>query len=339
MTPEANPADPLLSVRGLARHYPVRLPGGLFGRPGLLRAVDGIDFDLARGETLGLVGESGCGKSTTARLALGLIPPTAGEIRFDGKPVSARQDAAWRARRRRMQMVYQDPLGALDRRLGILDQIAEPFAIHAPDMPRAEGRERAAALMDATGLRADMATRFPHELSGGQRQRVVIARALALEPDLLVCDEPVSALDVSIQAQVLNLLDDLRARTGFAALFISHDLKVVRQMADRVAVMYLGRIVEEGPPEDLFRAPLHPYAQALVAAVPSPGRKRARTALRGDPPNPVNAPPGCPFHPRCPVAVARCKAERPPLLRDAGRAVACHLSPAAPAPSPASIAA
>ena len=337
--PATERATPLLAVRGLARHYPVRLPGGLFGRPGLLKAVDGIDFDLARGETLGLVGESGCGKSTTAKLALGLIPPSAGEIRFDGAPASARQDAAWRARRRRMQMVYQDPLGALDRRLGILDQIAEPFAIHAPEIPRGEARERAAALMDAVGLRPDMAARFPHELSGGQRQRVVIARALALEPDLLVCDEPVSALDVSIQAQVLNLLDDLRARTGFASLFISHDLKVVRQMADRVAVMYLGRIVEEGPPETLFRAPLHPYAQALVAAVPVPGRKRARTALRGDPPNPVDAPPGCPFHPRCPVAIARCATERPPLLRDAGRAVACHLAPASPTPAAVSAAA
>ena len=333
--------EPLLTARGLARHYGVRLPGGLMGRRATLKAVDGIDFELARGEILGLVGESGCGKSTTAKLVLGHVAPSAGEVRFDGAPVPVDHGGDWRRLRRRMQMIYQDPLGALDRRLPVAAQIAEPFQIHRPDLSRAERRVRAEELMRSVGLRPDQADRFPHELSGGQRQRVVIARALALDPTLLVCDEPVSALDVSVQAQVLNLLDDLRARTGFAALFISHDLKVVRQMADRVAVMYLGRIVEEGSPEEVLHAPLHPYTQALVSAAPSPhaARRRQRIVLRGDPPNPVEAPSGCPFHPRCPVAVARCAAERPPLLRDAGRAVACHLAQTsaggfAPAPLP-----
>ena len=323
---------PLLEVEGLTRHYPVRLPGGLFGRRASLKAVDGVGFAIRRGETLGLVGESGCGKSTTAKLVLGLIPPTAGSIRFDGAAVPSDLGPNWRRLRQRMQMVYQDPLGALDRRLPLADQIAEPLDIHAPLTPRAERRDRALALMEAVGLRADMAGRYPHEISGGQRQRVVIARALALDPDLLVCDEPVSALDVSIQAQVLNLLDDLRARTGFASLFISHDLKVVRQMADRVAVMYLGRIVEEGPPEAVFRDPLHPYARALVAAIPVPGRRRARTQLRGDPPNPVDRPAGCAFRDRCPLAMPRCADEEPVLRAEGGRAVACHLTGAGAPP-------
>lgn len=318
---------PLLSARALARHFPVRLPGGLFGRPGTLKAVDGVNFDLARGEVLGLVGESGCGKSTTAKLVLGHLPPSSGEVLFDGALIPADRSSDWRRLRRRMQMIYQDPLGALDRRLPVLTQIAEPFDIHFPTMPRAERRERAEALMDSVGLRPDQASSYPHELSGGQRQRVVIARALALDPELLVCDEPVSALDVSIQAQVLNLMSDLRARTGFAALFISHDLKVVRQMSDRVAVMYLGRIVEEGLPEEVFHSPLHPYSQALVSAAPTPRRRaRDRIVLKGDPPNPVNVPRGCPFHPRCPVALAHCSEKAPALLRDAGRAVACHLA-------------
>jgi peptide/nickel transport system ATP-binding protein len=320
----------LLEVRDLARHFAVARPGGLWGRRATLRAVDGVSFDIEAGRTLGLVGESGCGKSTTARLVLGLTPATAGDIRFDGVPVTARHDGDWRRARARMQMVYQDPLGALDRRQAVAEQIGEPLAIHRPLTPRAERAERVAALMDAVGLRRDQAARYPHELSGGQRQRVVIARALALDPQLLVCDEPVSALDVSIQAQVLNLLDDLRARTGFAALFISHDLKVVRQMADRVAVMYLGRIVEEGAPDEVFHAPLHPYTQALVAAIPTLGRRRVRTTLRGDPPSPVDRPPGCPFHTRCPVAIARCASETPALRHDAGRAVACHLAAATP---------
>ncbi|MFO7855147.1 MAG: ABC transporter ATP-binding protein [Paracoccaceae bacterium] len=331
----------ILEAKGLKRHYGVTMPGGLLGRRAVLKAVDGIDFSIPRGGVLGLVGESGCGKSTTAKLVLGHVPPTAGEVRFDGAPVPVDHGGDWRRLRRRMQMIYQDPLGALDRRLPIVAQIAEPFEIHRPEMGRAERRERALRLMDLVGLRPDQAPRYPHEISGGQRQRVVIARALALDPALLVCDEPVSALDVSIQAQVLNLLEDLRAETGFAALFISHDLKVVRQVADRVAVMYLGRIVEEGAPEQVFHDPLHPYTQALVSAAPSPRAAvaaRRRIVLKGDPPNPVDVPPGCPFHPRCPVAVARCREAVPSLTRDAGRAAACHLAVSAgglnPAPRP-----
>jgi peptide/nickel transport system ATP-binding protein len=325
---------PLLRVRDVRRHYEVRLRGGLFGRPATLKAVDGISFDIARGETLGLVGESGCGKSTTAKLVLGLIPVSAGSVEFEGEPVKAVHDATWRRQRRRMQMVYQDPLGALDRRLTIRDQIAEPLAIHEPGRSRAERNETAAELMASVGLRADMADRYPHELSGGQRQRVVIARALALDPDLLVCDEPVSALDVSIQAQVLNLLDDLRERTGFAALFISHDLKVVRHMSDRVAVMYLGKIVEAGLPEEVFRRPQHPYTRALVSAIPVPGRdtQRERIVLQGDPPNPVDVPAGCAFHTRCPMARAECSRSVPALVESGGHAVACHVvNGAAPA--------
>ncbi len=328
-----NAADkPLLSVTNLKRHYDVRLPGGLFGTPATLKAVDGISFEIMKGKTLGLVGESGCGKSTTAKLVLGHIPVTAGEIRFDGEKVTAKHNAQWRAMRRRMQMIYQDPLGALDRRLSVADQIGEPIRIHEPEAPKAERDERVASLMADVGLRRDMADRFPHELSGGQRQRVVIARALSLKPDLLVGDEPVSALDVSIQAQVLNLLDDLRQSTGFTALFISHDLKVVRQMSDRVAVMYLGRIVESGAPEEVFRRPQHPYTQALVSAIPTIRRSAVanRIVLKGDPPNPVNAPPGCPFHTRCPSAIAQCKTEVPALLETAGHKVACHLVNNAP---------
>ncbi len=317
---------PLLSVRDIKRHYQVRVPGGFFGRDALLKAVDGLSFDINRGETLGLVGESGCGKSTTARLVMGHIPLTAGSVAFDGQPVTARHDSDWRAMRRRMQMVYQDTLGALDRRLTISEQIGEPFAIHEPVMTAGQRHERALSLMDSVGLRADMARRFPHELSGGQRQRVVIARALALSPDLLVCDEPVSALDVSIQAQVLNLLDDLREQTGFAALFISHDLKVVRQMSDRVAVMYLGKIVETGAPEAVFKRAQHPYTKALISAIPTPRNRgrRERIVLEGDPPSPVDVPPGCAFHTRCPLAMTQCRLDTPVLSGDGDHLVACH---------------
>ncbi len=322
----------LLRVRELKRHYDVRLPGGLMGRRAKLKAVDGISFDVEKGKTLGLVGESGCGKSTTAKLVLGLIPANAGSITFDGKPVTASHDAAWRAMRRRMQMIYQDPLGALDRRLPIADQIGEPLVIHEPGLAASYRRERVAELMAAVGLRRDQAGSYPHELSGGQRQRVIIARALALSPDFLVCDEPVSALDVSIQAQVLNLLEDLRAKNGFASLFISHDLKVVRQMSNRVAVMYLGLIVEEGPPEAIFHDPMHPYTRALVSAIPTPARRgrRERIVLQGDPPNPVDKPAGCPFHPRCPSAMDICRTTPPKLIGHGPRRVACHLHDDAP---------
>ena len=318
----------LLEATNLRRHYQVRAGRGPFGGKATLRAVDGVSLSLAPGRTLGLVGESGCGKSTTGKLVLGFIPPTAGAVRYRGSDMPPAGSPAWRALRPRMQMVYQDPLGALDRRLPVGVQIMEPLAIHGGKTP-AEQRDRAAKVMAAVGLQMHQFDRYPHELSGGQRQRVVLARALMTEPDLLVCDEPISALDVSIQAQVVNLLLDLQEQLGIAYLFISHDLKVVRQVSHEVAVMYLGRIVEQGEAESLFARPQHPYTRALVSAIPvlaSPGGpRRERLLLQGDPPNPVDVPPGCAFHTRCPFATAACRAEAPVLraLPD-GRRVACH---------------
>ncbi|MGL4965339.1 MAG: ABC transporter ATP-binding protein [Inquilinus sp.] len=315
----------LLLVDGLVKQYPVAGRRG-----GTLHAVDGVGFTLAAGRTLGIVGESGCGKSTTAKLVLGMIPATSGRIAFAGEPVTALRDARWRDQRRSMQMIYQDPMAALDRRLTVGEQLLEPLAIHGIEAGDAARRDRALSLFDAVGLRPELFGRYPHELSGGQRQRVVIARALILDPKLVVCDEAVSALDVSVAAQVINLLQDLQARSGIAYLFISHDLKVVRQVADEVAVMYLGRIVEQGRPDQLLHAPAHPYTEALVSAVPGMRpRRRERIVLAGDPPNPVDRPSGCAFHPRCPRALPRCRVEAP-ALRPApdGRLAACHLVPA-----------
>ena len=308
----------LLEAHDLVRRYDMRR--GLLGRRVEMRAVDGVSFKLERGRTLGLVGESGCGKSTTGRLVLGLEPPSAGTVLFDNAPMPARGTAAWRKSRARLQMVFQDPLGALDRRLTIGRQIAEPSVIHG-QTPRVE------ELIDAVGLGKDLASRFPHELSGGQRQRAVLARALATSPELLVCDEPISALDVSIQAQVMNLLVSLQQRFDTAVLFISHDLRAVRQVSHRIAVMYLGRIVEEGEPDAILQAARHPYTQALVSAIPQPTRRgEQRIVLKGDPPNPVDRPSGCAFHPRCRHATARCTVEAPALeARPDGRLVACHL--------------
>ncbi len=311
----------LLVVDNVARRYPVRR--GLFGRSDTVRAVDGVSLTVEPGRTLGVVGESGCGKSTTGRLALGLEPPDAGRVLFEGAPMPPSGTAAWRRQRARLQMVYQDPLGALDRRLTIFDQVAEPLLIHA--ISRAA---RVESVLRAVGLGTDQARRYPHELSGGQRQRAVLARALVTDPVLLVCDEPVSALDVSIQAQVINLLTDLQAERGVAMLFISHDLKVVRQVSHTVAVMYLGRVVEHGDPDTIFTQPAHPYARALVSAVPVPGRRvPTRIVLQGDPPNPANRPRGCAFHPRCPSVAAMCRSADPVLkpLPD-GRLVACHVA-------------
>ena len=324
---------PLVSVDGIARRYAMRR--GLFGRPVEIRAVDGVSFALLPGETLGIVGESGSGKSTTGRIVLGLEPADAGSVAFDGAAMPETGSAAWRRQRARMQMIFQDPLGALDRRLPIATQVREPLDIHGLGDEKSRG-ERVADLLDRVGLSADHGRRFPHELSGGQRQRAVLARALASKPDFLVCDEPISALDVSIQAQVVNLLTDLQADLGLAMLFISHDLRVVRQVSRRVAVMYLGRIVEEGDADDLFARPAHPYTRALVSAAPTPGRRMAdRVVLTGDPPDPADRPSGCAFHPRCPVAAPRCREVEPALIEVApGRRAACLLVEAAETPSP-----
>jgi peptide/nickel transport system ATP-binding protein len=321
----------LLALEDVSRRY--ARPRGLFGRRVAVHAVDGVTLSLPAGRTLGIVGESGCGKSTTGRLALGIEPPDTGHVRFEGQALPPASGREWRRLRARMQLVHQDPLGALDRRLTIATQIEEPLRIHGIGSA-AERRDRVAALVRDVGLRPDHAARRPHELSGGQRQRAVLARALATDPALLVCDEPVSALDVSIQAQVVNMLLDLQADRGIAMLFISHDLKVVRQVSHEVAVMYLGRVVEQGDPEAIFADPVHPYSRALVSAIPVPGPRRVeRIVLAGDPPNPADRPSGCAFHPRCPVALAICRAE-PPVLRPLadGRAVACHLADARSAP-------
>jgi peptide/nickel transport system ATP-binding protein len=317
---------PLVAARDLSRTYRARR--GLFGATTDVRAVNRVSFDIRAGETLGVVGESGSGKSTLGRLVLGLEPPDQGSVRFRGDPMPAVGSGPWRAQRAEMQMIYQDPLGALDRRLPVLWQVREPLDIHGVAVP-AERSQRALDLLTSVGLSPEQASRFPHELSGGQRQRVVLARALVTIPSFLVCDEPVSALDVSIQAQVVNLLVDLQARLALAMLFISHDLRVVRQVSNRIAVMYLGDFVEHGDADDLFAEPLHPYTRALVSAAPVVTRSasQSRIVLKGEPPNPADRPSGCSFHPRCPIAVARCRAEAPALTAlsgHAGRSVACH---------------
>jgi len=319
---------PLLEVRDLVKHFPVRR--GAFGRvQGHVRAVDGVSFDLWRGETLGLVGESGCGKSTTGRAILRLVEPTAGTVRFDGQDVGALDRSKLRALRRRAQIVFQDPVGSLNPRLSVGAMLEEALAVHGLGGPNR--RDRAVELLEQVGLSADHIDRYPHEFSGGQRQRLGIARALSVEPELLVLDEPVSALDVSVQAQVINLLADLQEKLGLTYLFIAHDLALVEHVSDRVAVMYLGRIVEMADARALYAAPRHPYTRALLSAVPRPdpvGRAaRERIVLAGDVPSPVDPPSGCTFHPRCPHPAkdAKCRDVVPSLERDAaGGAVACH---------------
>jgi peptide/nickel transport system ATP-binding protein len=315
---------PLIEARKLVRIYALR--HGPFSRPSFVRAVEDVSLSVFPGETLGIVGESGSGKSTLGRMLLGIDPAQGGEVRFEGQPMPRLGTPEWRALRAKMQLVYQDPLAALDRRLTIATQIGEPLDIHRVG-PR-EGRAgRVEELMAVVGLRRDQADSYPHELSGGQRQRAVIARALAARPKLLVCDEPVSALDVSIQAQVVNMLSDLQEENGIAMIFISHDLKVVRNLADRVAVMYLGRIVEEASSDVIFQSPRHPYTKALVSSMPIPGKKlEGRVILQGEPPNPAARPSGCAFHPRCPVARDICRTVTPALRQiEKGRTAACHV--------------
>jgi peptide/nickel transport system ATP-binding protein len=323
------PAQPLLLVRDLRRHFPIR--GGLFGgQVATVRAVDGVSFAVRKGETLGIVGESGCGKSTTARLLMRLLDPDAGTMVFDGEPVGATGAGGMPLKdyRRQVQMVFQDSYASLNPRLPIEDTIA--FAPRVHGVPAREARERAHELLAAVGLEpAQFARRYPHELSGGQRQRVNIARALALHPRLVLLDEPVSALDKSVEAQVLNLLMDLKERFGLTYVFISHDLNVVQYVSDRVLVMYLGQVAEQGPVEAIYERPAHPYSQALLASRPSmdPARRRTEPPLTGDPPNPVNPPSGCRFRTRCPFAEPVC-AERAPAAADlgGGHAAACHMA-------------
>jgi oligopeptide/dipeptide ABC transporter ATP-binding protein len=316
--------SPLLAVENLVKHFEI---GGFLRRgQTVLRAVDGVSFSIARGETFALVGESGCGKSTVARLVLRLLEATRGSIAFGGVELTKLRGRRLLEYRRKMQIIFQDPYGSLNPRMTVGDILGEPLRIHGI-VPASEIDARVTRLLDMVGLPSSHARRYPHEFSGGQRQRIGIARALALQPDLVVCDEPVSALDVSIQAQIVNLLADVQKELRLSYLFISHDLMVVRHMADRVAVMYLGRLIETAPTDAIFAAPRHPYTRALLDAVPlpDPDLGRTRRAVQGDVPSPVAPPPGCHFHPRCVHAVERCRAEVPTLeADDLGHAVACH---------------
>jgi oligopeptide transport system ATP-binding protein len=332
-------SPPLLQVTQLVKHFP--LPRGVFKRErAVVHAVDGVSFTLQAGQTMALVGESGCGKSTLGRLVLRLLEPTSGRVSFKGVELTELDARALRAQRSKLQMIFQDPYASLNPRMTVAQTLAEPLALHG--LAPGRRRERAAELLELVGLAPQYLQRYAHEFSGGQRQRIGIARALAVEPDLIVCDEPVSALDVSIQAQVVNLLQDLQLRLGLSYLFIAHDLAVVKHIATHVAVMYLGQFVESASKAQLFAQPRHPYTQALLAAIPQPDptRQPQRLLLEGDVPNPVTPPSGCRFRTRCPYAQARCAAEVPQLSGAAGHQVACHFwqdipaPPSAPPPAP-----
>ncbi len=332
--PRADSSEPLVQVEGLEVHFPV-YKGSFFKRAaGAVRAVDGLSFEIRKGETLGLVGESGCGKSTTGRALMRLVDATAGRIDFEGEDLLALRGEALRRKRRDFQMIFQDPYGSLDPRMTVLDIVAEPLRAHG--LGGADVQAKVQEILALCGMSARFIRRYPHEFSGGQRQRVAIARALALRPSFIVCDEPVSALDVSIQAQVLNLLVKLQRDLSLTYLFIAHDLAAVRHLSDRIAVMYLGKIVELSPAAAIYARPAHPYTQALISAVPIPDpaaeQQRQRIVLEGDVPSPLNPPSGCRFHPRCPLykdldtaQQARCRGEEP-LLRiiGDGRQAACH---------------
>lgn len=319
-------AEPLLSVQNLKKYFPVRR-GVLSRITAHVKAVDDISFTINRGETFGLVGESGCGKTTAGRAVLRLIEPDAGTIRFDGIDLSSLGREELRLKRRDMQIIFQDPYGSLNPRMTVRTIVGEPFAIHHI-ASRSERNDRVAELLKTVGLDSAVMSRYPHEFSGGQRQRIGIARALALKPKLIVADEPVSALDVSIQAQIINLLADLQKQLGLTYLFISHAIPVIEHISTRIGVMYLGKLVEVGTSAQICLAPKHPYTQALLSAVPvpDPGAKKQRVVLHGDVPTPIHPPAGCRFHTRCPIAVDRCKVEEPPLRQLAdGRDAACHL--------------
>lgn len=325
MTDLTPSASPLVTVKDAHCVFNTGQRESLFGPVKKLHAVSGVNFDVRRGETFGIVGESGCGKSTTAKIILNMERASEGQITFDGQPVLGLTDRDWKPLRRRIQYVFQDPLGALDPRMVVLSQVIEPLTIHDMGGPE-DRRRRASEMLELVGLRPHQFSKYPHELSGGQRQRVVLARALILEPELLVCDEPISALDVSIQAQIINLLQKLRREMGLTILFISHDLSVVRHLCDRLAVMYLGKIVEQGPADEIFADPRHPYTQALISAipVPEPGSKSIRISLEGEPPSPIDPPQGCRFHPRCTLAGPECIAAEPAdLIVGPGHVAAC----------------
>ena len=320
--------DTMLKVKGLSMHFPV-YKGLMRKQVGVIKAVDEVSFEAKRGETLGLVGESGCGKSTTGRAILKLYQPTAGSVELDGQDITHLRGRDMRALRPKLQMIFQDPQACLNPRMTVGSIIAEPLDEHSK-LSRKQKRMHVAELLEAVGMRADFANRYPHEFSGGQRQRIGIARALALEPELIVCDEPIAALDVSIQAQVVNLLEDIQNERNLTFLFISHDLSMVRHIADRIAVMYLGKIVELASRDELYTSPQHPYTQALLSAVPVPDpvaeAKRERIILQGDVPSPANPPSGCNFSTRCPLATEKCRIEEPEWRElQGGRFVACHL--------------